>query len=50
VDAPNENDLDDETIDAINEAEAQADQGLGEDLDSFHARMEHRMRANNVKV
>ena len=42
---PNENDfdLDDETIAAINEGEAQADQGLGEDLDSFRARLAERL-------
>ena len=31
--------LDDETIDAINEAEAQADRGEGVDLDTFPARL-----------
>ncbi len=35
--------LDDATIDAINEAEAQADQGEGEELDAFRVRMRARM-------
>lgn len=36
-------DLDESTIAAINEAEAQADRGEGEDLDAFRARMKKRM-------
>jgi len=36
-------DLDDATIDAINEAEAQADRGEGEEFDSFRERMRKKM-------
>jgi len=35
--------LDDATVDAINEAEAQADRGEGEDLDTFRDRMRQRL-------
>jgi Arc/MetJ-type ribon-helix-helix transcriptional regulator len=38
-----ETELDDETIDAINEAEAQADRGEGMDLDEFRAHMKRYM-------
>ena len=34
-----EAELDDETVAAINEAEAQADRGEGEELDAFRARI-----------
>lgn len=36
-------DLDDETIAAINEAEAQADRGEGVDLDALRARFQNRV-------
>ena len=42
--------LEDETIAAINEGELQADQGLGEDLDSFRIRMERWMQSNSDKT
>ncbi len=38
-------DLDDETIAAINEAEAQADRGEGVDLDTFRAQFQKRISA-----
>jgi Arc/MetJ-type ribon-helix-helix transcriptional regulator len=37
------NGLDDATIEAINEAEAQADLGQGQELDSFRHQMKRRM-------
>ena len=38
-----ESELDDDTIAAINEAEAQADRGEGMDLDAFRAHMDRRI-------
>ena len=37
-------DLDDAAVDAINEAEAQADRGEGMELDAFRAKMAARFR------
>jgi Arc/MetJ-type ribon-helix-helix transcriptional regulator len=38
-----ESKLDDQTVTAINEAEAQADRGKGTDLDTFRAEMDRRI-------
>ena len=39
-----DHELDDETVAAINEAEAQADRGEGMELDEFRAQMNQRLR------
>jgi Arc/MetJ-type ribon-helix-helix transcriptional regulator len=41
-----DDELDDETIAAINEAEAQADRGEGTDLDTFRAEISNRFMGN----